>query len=156
MKRQRRTVGAIVKIPLENEYHTYARILEYGLAFYDSRTKEELPIDKIIAKPVLFVTEVYDIVITKAYWKIIGKKKPIEPHLIELMYKPTFTEDVIDDKIIIHYDDGSEKEATVDEIQGMEGAIIWTHDAMQQRLNDYYAGRKNMYVEAMKLGKTLP
>ena len=36
MKRQQRTVGAIVQVPLENGYHTYARILKTRLAFYDA------------------------------------------------------------------------------------------------------------------------
>ena len=32
-KRQKRTVGSIVKIPLEGGYHTYARILKVELVF---------------------------------------------------------------------------------------------------------------------------
>ncbi len=47
LKRQRKTVGAIVKIPLENGYHSYARILELGTAFYDVNTKEELQINEL-------------------------------------------------------------------------------------------------------------
>lgn len=41
-KRQTRTLGSIVKIPLENGFHTYARVLGVELAFYDLRTKEEI------------------------------------------------------------------------------------------------------------------
>ena len=43
-KKQQRTIGAIVKVPLEKGgYHTYARILKSPyFAFYDLRTKEEI------------------------------------------------------------------------------------------------------------------
>lgn len=40
IKRQQRTIGSIVKIPLENGFHTYARILKSRIAFYDLRTTE--------------------------------------------------------------------------------------------------------------------
>ena len=67
LKRQQRTVGAIVKIPLEDGFHTYARILETRCAFYDARTEEDLEIKEIIEKPILFFATVYDSVITKGY-----------------------------------------------------------------------------------------
>ena len=74
LKPQQRTVGAIVKIPLEDGFHTYARILEVRCAFYDARSREELSAEEIIGKPVLFFASVYDRVITRGYWPKIGKK----------------------------------------------------------------------------------
>ncbi|HMZ65402.1 MAG TPA: hypothetical protein PK079_06250 [Leptospiraceae bacterium] len=38
MKRQKRTKGAIVEIPLNNGYHTYGRVLKSGMAFYDLKS----------------------------------------------------------------------------------------------------------------------
>ena len=63
-KRQQRTIGAVVKIPLENGFHTYGRILEVETAFYDIHTKKDLPTEEIIEAPVLFITTVYDDAIT--------------------------------------------------------------------------------------------
>ena len=54
-KKQQRTVGSIVKIPLENGFHGYGRILENDIAFYDFRTKEDLNPQEIIEKSILFV-----------------------------------------------------------------------------------------------------
>lgn len=154
-KRQRRTVGAIVRIPLENEHHTYARILEHGLAFYDSRTKTDLPINEIVEKPVLFVTEVYDDAITDNHWQIIGKKKTIENSIVEHLKKPVYTEDVIAGNCTIFYSDGSQKTVAHHEVKGLELVAVWQYDNIEKRLNDFYAGRKNTFVEAMKNGKPI-
>ena len=83
-KKQQRTIGAIVKIPLKNGSYTYARILDDCLAFYDAKTRKELSLNEIIIKPVLFITEVYNYAITKGYWLKVGKILPIEKHLQEL------------------------------------------------------------------------
>ncbi len=82
LKRQQRTVGAIVKVPLENGFHTYARILEVRGAFYDARTQEDLEIDEIIEKPILFFAAVHNSAITKGYWQKIGKKLPLEEKVV--------------------------------------------------------------------------
>lgn len=154
-KRQQRTIGAIVKIPLENGYHTYARILEYGLAFYDSRTKDELSVDDIVAKPVLFVDGIFDWVITEGYWLKIGKKLPIENHLINLMNAPAYTEDVLSGKFYIHYPDGTRKNASREEVKGMRAVTVWENLSMQERLNDYYAGKKNKWTEDIFSGQVI-
>ena len=110
-KRQQRTVGAIVKVPLENGFHTYARILPFKLAFYDARTDKDLSVEEIVQSPVLYVLCVYDSVITKGMWEKIGKKLPIEPHLIEAEKAPIYTQDILSNKYYIHFK-GEEKEAT--------------------------------------------
>ncbi len=40
-KKQQRTIGAIVEIPLNDGYKTYARILDEYFAFYNIYTKEQ-------------------------------------------------------------------------------------------------------------------
>ena len=39
MKRQKRTIGSILEINIENEYFTYAQILHEGCVFFDYRSK---------------------------------------------------------------------------------------------------------------------
>jgi hypothetical protein len=42
-KKQQRTLGAIILIPLEDGFHTYGRILQgASYVFYDCRTKEDI------------------------------------------------------------------------------------------------------------------
>ena len=74
-KRQQRTVGAFVKIQLDEKYHTYARILgEASFAFYDIRTTEDnKDLKKIASRPILFIVAVYDDAITRGRWIKVGK-----------------------------------------------------------------------------------
>ena len=75
MKRQQRTVGAILRIDLEDGYYNYAQILEFGVAFFDIHVKEaELEsLDILLEKPILFIVEVYNDVITRGRWIKVGK-----------------------------------------------------------------------------------
>jgi Immunity protein 26 len=147
LKRQQRTVGAIVKIPLEDGFHTYARILKVKCAFYDARTKEELSIEEIIQKPILFFATVYDSAITKGYWEKIGKKLPLEEHL--LITPPTYRQNVLNPvQFTIDYNKTS-RPATKEECIGLESAAIWEYKGMERRLNDHYAGRYNEHVNYM-------
>ena len=152
IKRQQRTIGAIVKIPLENDYHTYARILETRLAFYNVRTKNDMEIEEIVKKPILFTIIVYDEIITKGHWTKIGKKLPIENN--PEFSKPFYMEDIWQKKLWICK--GLEKiEATKEEITSLESYTVWDYENIQERLNDHYANRKNEYVEDMKAGKQI-
>ncbi len=153
LKRQIKTVGSVVKIPLENGYHSYARILEILIAFYDIQTKEELEVEEIIKNKVLFVTGVYDWVIKKGYWQKIGKKRPLENYLTELERRPMYTEDEFIGKCIIHYYNGNRKIVERDEVRGIESATIWDYKGIEKRLSDHYAGRFNQDVDNILNGK---
>ena len=148
--RQQRTVGAIVKIPLEGGYHTYARILEGAFfAFYDCKTKiEKDDLQEIINSPILFITSVYNEVITTGQWLKIGKI-PLEENL--KIMPPVFIQDPIyKDQLRIVYNDRTEKEATIEECKGLERFMIWNGIGIQKRISDHYSGRKNETVEEMR------
>ncbi|TAD97672.1 MAG: hypothetical protein EAZ97_12065 [Bacteroidetes bacterium] len=147
LKRQQITVGAILKIPLEDNCWTYARILEEKLAFYDSKTDKDLEIEEIIAKPVLFFASVYNSAITKGYWLKIGKKMPLEAHLLDL--PPTYSQDILSpSKFEIRHKRAS-RSVTKEECMGLESSLIWTYNGMENRLNDHYAKRYNKLVDYM-------
>lgn len=149
MNRQQRTVGAIVEIPLENGYHTYARILENDLAFYDIRTKSnDMPIQNIIRNPILFFATVYDQAITKGYWKKIGDGKvlPLEDKVLDK--PPFYTQDPITKKYSI-YEGDSVKPAIREDCIGLEYFSVWSREEMEKRLNDHFADRENSYVKLM-------
>lgn len=146
-KKQQRTIGAIIQIPLEDGYHTYGRILQgASFAFYDLRTKEEITdLHKIIKSPVLFITAAYDDVITSDRWIKIGKL-PLEEKFAIL--PPRFIQDTFNkDKFRIVYANRTEKEATINECKGLERFMVWEGKSLEERLSDYYAGRKNRTVE---------
>ena len=147
LKRQQRTLGAIVKIPLEDGFWTYARILDVKCAFYDAKTDTDLEISEIIEKPVLFFATVYDSAITKGYWTKIGKKLPLEPHLLDL--PPVYTQDILNPSRFTIYERAGIREAKKEECTGLELLATWTYENVEQRLNDYYANRKNEFVDFM-------
>ena len=145
-KQQRRTVGAVVKIPLENNYHTYARILTDDYAFYDIHATEDLPIDEILKLPVLFFATVYDDAL-KDGWVKVSKALPIEEHLNDK--PPVYTQDRLSLKYSI-WKDGEEIPATKQDCIGLEYFMVWEREEMEERLNDHFAGRVNEFVEKMK------
>jgi len=149
LKRQQRTVGSIVKIPLENGFWTYARVLEVKMAFYDAKTDKDLEISEIIEKPILFFASVYDSAITKGFWEKIGKKLPLETHLT--VEKPFYKRDALTGKYQIIFQNKIIS-ATKSDCEGLERWLIWTHDSMEQRIIDHYKGVKNQVLEVFNYG----
>ena len=147
-KRQQLTAGAIVKIPLENGYHTYARIL---MAFYDIYTKKEIPINGIIEKNILFITCVYNYTITKGYWLKIGKKLPLEDNLINTLVK--YTQDALNPSRYELIYSKKTVPTTKEEIQGLEYWAVWPPEAMEMRLINHFTGKSNIEVEKIMKGE---
>lgn len=147
--KQQRTVGSIVKIPLENGYFNYARILKgTSFAFYDIYSKEELTdVIKIISCPVLFIISVSNYAVTDGRWIKIGKV-PLENSFNIL--PPRYTQDLLSpDKFKIIYSDGKIKNATKEECNGLERFAVWQPRHVEERLNDHFNGRKNRSIEQM-------
>jgi hypothetical protein len=149
-KRQQRTIGSVVKVPLNTGYYTYARILKSPyFAFYDFLAKEDVyNLDLIVSSPVLFITSVSHYSVTSGLWVKIGKL-PLEKNLLKI--PPQFIQDSIQpNRFEIVYDDGRKKKATAEECTGLERLAVWTPESIQERLNDHFAGRENYWVEPAK------
>jgi len=149
-KRQQRTIGAFVKIPLDKKHHTYARILaDAGLAFYDIVAEEDITdMKKIASKPILFIVAVYRDAITKGRWQKVGKM-PLEPELRRC--PPQFIHDSIDPTKFSIYEDGKIRPATREECEGLERAAVWEPEHVESRIRDHYAGVPNIWVEHLKI-----
>ena len=52
--RIKRIPGDVVIIDLGSEYHSYGRVLESTIGFYDVKTQDELGIEEIIQYPNFF------------------------------------------------------------------------------------------------------
>jgi hypothetical protein len=147
--KQQRTIGAIVKVPLEKGFFGYGRILTgTSFAFYDIRSKEELTdLAEIISSPVLFIISVNNYAVTDRRWVKIGKL-PLEKTYTVL--PPRYTQDLLSpDKFKIIYSDGTMKQVTNEECNGLERFAVWQPQQVEERLSDYFAGRKNRYLEQM-------
>ena len=147
-KRQQRTIGAIVEIPLKNGFHTYARILEVEMAFYDIHTKKDLPVKEIINSNILFIATVYDSAITKGFWSKISKAIPLEENLINT--PPKYTQNRLNlSQYKIHYTKKTVK-ATKEECIGLEYWSVWQAEEIEERLNKYFSNIENPYIQRMK------
>jgi len=150
--KQQRTVGAIVKIPLEKRFYGYGRILEgTSFAFYDLHSKEKInDLSKIISSPILFIISVNNYAVTDGRWAKIGKL-PLEKKFGVL--PPRYTQDLLSpDKFKIIYSDGTVKDATQKECSGLERFAVWQPQQVEERLSDYFAGRKNRHLKQMNSG----
>lgn len=144
----KRTVGDVVQVPLEDGTHTYARVLRSAsYAFYDSRVTEEVPIDQIAQRPILFIVAVMDYAVREGRWPIVG-------HIASddgLVPPPTFIQDPLDSNSFSIYEHGQIRKATRKECTRLERTAVWEPEQVEDRLRDHYAGRKNRVFESLRL-----
>jgi hypothetical protein len=151
MKRQKFVPGAIVKIPLDETYHTYGRLLVRPyVAVYDYRTDaDQADLQEIIKRAILFIVCVYDYAITKGRWEIIGKVSldsdnvEVPPQFIQDSYAP-YNCSLIDAL-------GNLTPATIEECRGLERSAVWEPEHVEERIRDFYAGKVNRWAESLKL-----
>jgi hypothetical protein len=149
VKRQKRKVGDVLCINLEDGSHAYARVLdEATFAVYDLRTMREPSVEEIIACPILFRVAVMDWAVTKRRWVIIGQE-PLDGTLVHL--PPKFIQDTINKSQFSIYENGSIRPASRAECIGLECAAIWDPSHVEDRILDHYAGRPNKWLESLKI-----
>lgn len=148
-KGQRRRVGDIVKIDLGDGFHSYARVLEEALfAFYDTRTREDLAIDEILRRRVLFIVSVMNHAVTRGRWRVVGGA-PLDEVLRSP--PPRFMQDALDPDSFSIYEKGEIRPASKDECEGLEREAVWDPTHVEDRLRDHYLGQPNKWVEDLKI-----
>ena len=152
MKRQKITIGSVIRLSLPCEKFGYGRILKNAnYAFYDIVTASEIEdISKIISNPILFIVSVYNDAITSGRWVKIGKA-PLEGTLEQLPMK--FIQDALNPSIFELYDSntGETKKAKMSDCVGLERAAVWEAINVEERICDHYLGRKNNWVEELRI-----
>ena len=140
-KKQRIIVGSILEINIEDQYYTYAQILgEGGYAFFDYKATEKLKDYRILLKmPILFITGVYDDVVTEGYWPKVGTLELRE----DLQEQPMqFIQDALHPDRFEFYNPntGEITPATKQQIRGLERAAVWEASHIEDRIRDHYNG----------------
>jgi hypothetical protein len=139
-----RIPGQIVKIPVQQGQFVYGCNLKHAaVAVYDTYGKGQLPLSEIINQKVIFTVTVFDKGFAK--WEKIG----IVPLEQERLYGPNkFVQDVwILANIRILDSLGNERQASFEEVQGLERASVWDYNQVEQRVRDYYDNKTNWIVE---------
>jgi|SRR5882762_1686079 len=153
MKSKKRTVGDIVEIPLGDETHTYAHVLqEASFGVYDCRVHEELTMEQVVSRPVLFFVAVMDYAIKTGRWRIVGHSP------LDLLPRrpPTFIQDAMNRDSFSIYENGQIRPATREQCIGLERTAVWDPEHVEERIRDHYAGQKNKWLEALRMDRGRP
>jgi hypothetical protein len=141
--------GDVVSVKLANGKFSFGRVLKNPLmAFYD--LVSDVPTDAavVIESPVAFKTWVVNKAMRSGRWPVIGHY----PLSDELLKPVTFAKRDPISKAISTYVDGKETRASIDECKGLESAAVWSAEHVEDRLQDYFEGRPNKWVESMRIG----
>ncbi len=89
-----------------------------------------------------------DFAIKAGIWKIVGNRTLVDAPLPEV--PPRGIKDVIDKGVYrIYFNSGEMRSAMREEIEGLEPAMGWYPERVQQRLLDYYNGFPDRWKESL-------
>lgn len=151
MKGQRWSVGAIVKIPLPNNQHSYGQLLSQGsIAVFNILTDKEEEIPSIIKKDLLFIATIYSNIIPSGRWPKVGKAE-VKQQLKTLPLK--FIQDPLNLASFELYDPntGDISKATRQECEGLERSSVWAAEHVESRIIDHFAGKENAWVQQLAM-----
>ena len=148
MAKQSWQPGAVIRKTLGGRTY-YGRLLKFPwAAFYDYRTEEPTgDIDEITSRPVLFTLAAHKSLVAQGQWEVVGRRA------LEETLRPPAAQRLIDVLDPEHYqlidDAGDMREATREEVEGLEPAAVWEPGHIADRLEDHYAGRPNRWLKDM-------
>lgn len=151
MVKQRITKGSIIEVAVNGRYY-YAQILHCkNYVFFDYVSNEHLVnLEVLLDKLPLFFIGVYDDIITNGDWLIVGRL-PIRK---EFEIVPNQYIQHIGEKIefeIYNPNTGKIVAATREQCLGLECCAVWDKEHVEERLENYYSGTVNKWVEDMKI-----
>jgi hypothetical protein len=146
--RQRRTIGAVLRVPLDERSHAYAWALpEADFAFFDLRAESAVPIEEVVRSLIAFRVAVHKSAWSTGRWKRVGNVEP-PPEILAPV--PTFIQDPISGRFSI-YVLGDIRPATREQCLGLERCAVWEPEHVEDRLRDHFARRPNKWVESLAL-----
>jgi hypothetical protein len=146
--RQRRIIGAVLKVPLDQRWHAYAWTLpEIDFAFFDLRVSSDLSVSEIVGHPIAFRVGVNGSAYLHGRWLRVGKVVP--PPSVSAPV-PTFIQDPISGRFSI-YLLGDIRQATREECIGLERCAVWDPSHVEDRLRDHFAGCGNKWIESLAM-----
>lgn len=140
--------GDVIKIPLPDGAHTYARILiDESYAFYDSKTSVDInDLNVILKSPILFCAIVDIFGIKEGWWTIVGNV-PLEGNL-KNFYPRYFTPAPTNPANVGFYDvyKADIEEAINNDWIGngkLQMGGVYGRVHIEERIMDYYQGKRN-------------
>jgi hypothetical protein len=137
-KFQKYSIGGILKVPLGGGWHTYGQMTgDAEIAFFDAKTRTDLPLREIVSHPVLFRVAVDSYAVTKFVWMKVGKV-PLPDGL--KVPEPKYIQDALHPERFEIYLAGDIRPATREECIGLECCAVWSPEQVVDRINDHYNG----------------
>lgn len=148
MRRQRRTIGAVIEIDLKDGFYSYGRVLDYAsFGIYDIHTNKKIDsLVQIVKSPLLFIIAAYNDVVTKGRWIKIGTL-PLPDSLQILPMQ--FIQDGLDPSKFRLYNPntGVMLPAIKSECKGLERAAVWEAGHVEDRIRDHFANRPCIWLK---------
>lgn len=146
--KQTRSRGDIVQIDLGNGYYGFGQVLESPLMVFFNLKREISPnIEEIVESEVSFIVWVMNYAIIDGIWPIIGRAEVTD----KINERPPFyKQDRLSGKLSVTYTGAEEEPATYADVVNLECAAVWDPEHVVDRLNDYFEGRPNKWVESMR------
>jgi hypothetical protein len=117
-------------------------------AFFDCRTRDELPIATVVARPVLFRLWVARHAHSNGRWRKVGRAE-VAPPLQQAVHR--YNQDSLRPQDIrLTYDGCSGPLGSVADCEGLECAAVWEPEHVEDRLRDHYAGVPNEWVLSLR------
>jgi len=151
MKRQKWTIGAIVKIPIHNNRFSYGQLLDKSsIAIFDINSSKEYSIQEILKSKTLFIVAIFNNIISTGRWQKIGKADLKEDFKI-LPLK--FIQDNLNPIIFELYNPntGEITKAGRGDCIGLERAAVWAAEHVESRIMDHFSRRENVWVQQLKI-----
>jgi len=146
--KQRRTVGAVVKIPVD-DYFVHAQILpEADMVFYNTKDKGDLAPDEVVSSKILFRAAVNHDAILDGRWMKTGKAPLSQEHTQPVR---RFIQDALNPDRFEIYLGGEISPATREECVGLDRCAVWAVNHIEDRIRDHYNGVPNVCVEQLRL-----
>jgi|GEM_PF-567060 hypothetical protein len=142
--------GAVLRVDLDHQWHSYARILARipKIAFYDCRVSApEEDLLAIVKRPVLFVLAVGGRA-NKGHWPKIGH---VPPEMAPIPIPKQFMQDVGTGACQIVDEAFNTRPARPEECVALERVAVWDPVHVEERIRDHYASRPNAHLAYMKV-----
>lgn len=151
MKKQRWTIGSIIKIPLTLSHHAYGQLLDKNsVAIFNINTDIDLTLENILSADSLFIIAVYSNTITSGRWqKIFNADLREEFKILPLK----FIQDShnLDSYELYNPNNGEITKSDKRSCLGLECSAVWGAEHVESRIIDHFAGRQNIWVQQLGL-----
>lgn len=147
----RRKVGDVIKVRLRENLFSFARVLEEPVVAFHNYAVNNSDVDiggllpSILSSDVIFRINVMNYSITSGRWMVVGHS-PLSSSLREPC--PFFKWDIISERLFITYTGDEEFPATFEECRGLERAMVWEPEQVEERLLAHFSGEVNPWTDA--------